>query len=171
MFGRAAPKKTNNTKYYEVLNVPKSAGPNELKKAYRIAALKNHPDKGGDPEKFKELTQAYEVLNDPNKREIYGEYGEDALKEGMGVDSAQHDPFDIFEHLFGGGVFGGRSSRAHRQRKGDDMVHTLKVSLEDVYNGTSKKVSLSKMCFAQNATGKVQRAVLQVNATDAKVAE
>ena len=51
MFGRAPPRKSDNTKYYEILNVSQSAGQDELKKAYKIAALKNHPDKGGDPEK------------------------------------------------------------------------------------------------------------------------
>ncbi|KAJ4885445.1 hypothetical protein Rs2_35538 [Raphanus sativus] len=60
------------------------------------SANANHPDKGGDPEKFKELAQAYEVLSDPEKREIYDEYGEDALKEGMGGGGGGHDPFDIF---------------------------------------------------------------------------
>ncbi|CAI0541626.1 unnamed protein product [Linum tenue] len=130
MFGRA-PKKSDNTRYYEVLGVPKTASPEDLKKAYRKAAIKNHPDKGGDPEKFKELAQAYEVLSDPEKREIYDQYGEDALKEGMGGGGGGgHNPFDIFESFFGGGGFGGTiargSSRGRRQRKGEDVVHPLK---------------------------------------------
>ncbi|CAI0541625.1 unnamed protein product [Linum tenue] len=144
MFGRA-PKKSDNTRYYEVLGVPKTASPEDLKKAYRKAAIKNHPDKGGDPEKFKELAQAYEVLSDPEKREIYDQYGEDALKEGMGGGGGGgHNPFDIFESFFGGGGFGGGSSRGRRQRKGEDVVHPLKVTLEDLYLGRSKKLSLSR---------------------------
>ncbi|KAK3154811.1 hypothetical protein QOZ80_2BG0195370 [Eleusine coracana subsp. coracana] len=128
MFGRM-PKKINNTKYYE----------------------------GGDPEKFKELSQAYEVLNDPEKREIYDQYGEDALKEGMGGGSSSdfHSPFDIFEQLFqGGGGFGGGSSRGRRQKRGDDVVHTMKVSLEDLYNGTTKKLSLSRNALCKKCKGK-----------------
>ncbi|RRT66012.1 hypothetical protein B296_00021887 [Ensete ventricosum] len=132
MFGRA-PKKSDNTRYYETLGVPKSASQDDLKKAYRKAAIKNHPDKGGDPEKwvvccfqFKELAQAYEVLSDPEKREIYDQYGEDALKEGMGGGGG-HDPFDIFSSFFGGGPFGGGgSSRGRRQRRGEDVIHPLK---------------------------------------------
>ncbi|KAJ4962193.1 hypothetical protein NE237_022132 [Protea cynaroides] len=80
MFGRA-PKKSNNTKYYEIIGVSQSASADELKKAYKKAAIINHPDKSGDPEKFKEFARAYEVLSDPDKRELYGQYGEDALKE------------------------------------------------------------------------------------------
>ncbi|WRX12352.1 DnaJ domain - like 10 [Theobroma cacao] len=108
MFGRA-PKKSDNTKYYEILGVSKNASQDDLKKAYRKAAIKNHPDKGGDPEKFKELAQAYEVLSDPEKREIYDQYGEDALKEGMGGGGGGHDPFDIFQSFFGGNPFGGET--------------------------------------------------------------
>ncbi|KAJ3681844.1 hypothetical protein LUZ60_014417 [Juncus effusus] len=156
MFGRA-PKKSNNTKYYEVLGVPKTASQDELKKAYKKAAIKNHPDKGGDPEKFKELAHAYEILSDPEKREVYDEYGEDALKEGMGGGgSGFHNPFDIFEQFFGGGggSFGGGSSRGHRQKRGEDVVHTLKVSLEDLYNGTAKKLSLSRNVICHKCKGK-----------------
>lgn len=161
MFGRA-PKKSNSTKYYEILGVSKNATPDELKKAYRVAALKNHPDKGGDPEKFKELSQAYDVLSDPEKRDVYDQYGEDALKEGMGGggSAGAHNPFDIFEQFFGGGgafgssPFGGSSSRGRRQQRGEDVVHTLKVSLEDLYNGASKKLSLTRMALCPRCKGK-----------------
>nr|GMD10467.1 DnaJ protein homolog [Ipomoea batatas] len=149
MFSRAQ-KKSDNTKYYEILGVPKEASQDDLKKAYRKAAIKNHPDKGGDPEKFKELAQAYEVLSDPEKREIYDQYGEEALKEGMGSGGGMHDPFDIFQSFFGGGG----SSRGRRQRRGEDAVHPLKLSLEDLYNGTSKKLSLSRNVLCVKCKGK-----------------
>ncbi|KMZ62195.1 hypothetical protein ZOSMA_486G00130 [Zostera marina] len=157
MFGRSAPKKSNSTRYYEVLGVPQSASAEDLKKAYRKAAIKNHPDKGGDPEKFKELSQAYEVLSDPEKRDIYDQYGEDALKEGMGGGGGGHDPFDIFQSFFGGSPFGGGgggSSRGRRQRRGEDVVHALKASLDDLYNGTSKKLSLSRNVVCTKCKGK-----------------
>ncbi|KAK3408308.1 dnaJ protein homolog [Eucalyptus grandis] len=153
MFGRA-PKKSDNTRYYEVLGVSKNASQEDLKKAYRKAAIKNHPDKGGDPEKFKELAQAYEVLSDPEKREIYDQYGEDALKEGMGGGGGGHDPFDIFSSFFGGSGFGGGSSRGRRQRRGEDVVHPLKASLEDLYLGTTKKLSLSRNVICVKCNGK-----------------
>ncbi|XP_004510114.1 dnaJ protein homolog 2-like [Cicer arietinum] len=154
MFGRG-PRKSDNTKYYDILGVAKNASEDEIKKAYRKAAMKNHPDKGGDPEKFKELGQAYEVLSDPEKKEMYDQYGEDALKEGMGGGSSFHNPFDIFESFFGGAGFGGGGpSRGRRQKQGEDVVHSLKVSLEDVYNGTTKKLSLSRNVLCPKCKGK-----------------
>ncbi|XP_060169960.1 dnaJ protein homolog [Lycium barbarum] len=154
MFGRGR-KKSDNTRYYEILGVNKNATEDEIKKAYRKAAMKNHPDKGGDPEKFKELAQAYEVLSDSQKREIYDQYGEDALKEGMGGGGGTHDPFDIFESFFGGNPFGGGGSgRGRRQRRGEDVVHPLKVSLEDLYKGMTKKLSLSRNVICSKCSGK-----------------
>ncbi|XP_023001315.1 dnaJ protein homolog [Cucurbita maxima] len=153
MFGRAS-KKSDGMRYYEILGVSKNASQDDLKKAYKKAAIKNHPDKGGDPEKFKELAQAYEVLSNPEKREIYDQYGEDALKEGMGGGGG-HDPFDIFQSFFGGSPFGGGgSSRGRRQRRGEDVVKPLKVSLEDLYLGTTKKLSLSRNVLCSKCKGK-----------------
>ncbi|PKA66051.1 DnaJ protein like [Apostasia shenzhenica] len=154
MFGTARPKKSDNSRYYEILGVSKDASQDDLKKAYRKAAIKNHPDKGGDPEKFKELAQAYEVLSDPEKREIYDQFGEDALK-GVGGGGAGHNPFDIFQSFFGGSPFGGGgSNRGHRQKRGVDVKHPMKVSLEDLYNGITKKLSLSRNVLCSKCNGK-----------------
>lgn len=150
MFGMR-PQRRNETKFYDILGVGKSASPDELKKAYRKLAIKNHPDKGGDPEKFKEISHAYDVLSDPEKRELYDNYGEEGLKEMGGGGGGGGDPFDIFSQFFGGG--GGRGPRG--PRKGDDVNHTLKVSLEDFYNGTTRKLAISKnvLCSTCNGTG------------------
>ncbi|KAK9934269.1 hypothetical protein M0R45_021419 [Rubus argutus] len=149
MYGRF-PKKSDNTKYYGILGVPKNASQDDVKRAYRKAAIKTHPDKGGDPEKFKELSQAYEVLSDPEKREIYDQYGEDGLKDEGGP--GHHDPFDIFSSFFGGSSqFGGAPKR---KNKGKDVIHPLKVSLEDLYTGTTRKLSLSRNIICIKCKGK-----------------
>ncbi|KAM7472054.1 hypothetical protein LguiA_010237 [Lonicera macranthoides] len=125
MFGRA-PRRSNNTKYYDVLGVSNSASQYEIKKAYKKSAIINHPDKGEDPEK---------------KRELYDEYGEDG---GTGAGETSDNPFDIFESFFGGGAFNGFGSSSVRKKQGEDVVHTLNVSLEEVYNGATKKFNLSR---------------------------
>jgi len=94
-------KEVDNKKFYELIGVPQTASTDEIKKAFRKKALKEHPDKGGDPEKFKEITVAYEVLSDPEKRELYDKYGEDGLREGGG--GGGMDIFDLFTGMGGGG--------------------------------------------------------------------
>lgn len=136
--GRGGPKKSNNTRYYELLQVHKDASADELKKAHRKLALKLHPDKGGDPDKFKEINEAYDTLKDPEKRRIYDEYGEDAIKEGMGSGGGGGGMADIFE-MFGGGGGGSRGPK-----KSEDVVHKLSASLEEMYTGATKKLSLSR---------------------------
>merc|ERR1719456_274946 len=90
--GRRRGSDVDTTKFYKLLEVEKSAGDAEIKKAYRKMAIKHHPDKGGDPEKFKEISRAYDVLSDPDKRSKYDRYGEEGLEDGG-------DPTDIFDLL------------------------------------------------------------------------
>ncbi len=83
--------------------MPKNASTDEIKKAFRKKALKEHPDKGGDPEKFKELSVAYEVLQDSEKRQLYDQYGEEGVRDGGGMPSGFGDIFDILGGRMGGG--------------------------------------------------------------------
>ncbi|EFA74718.1 heat shock protein [Heterostelium album PN500] len=136
-----------DNKFYDLLGVSRDANETEIKKAYRKLAIKYHPDKNQDPgavEKFKEITVAYEVLSDKEKRDIYDKYGEEGLKEGGPGGFGE----DIFSQFFGGGFFGGggRGGGGGRRgpRKGESLQHVLKVSLEDLYKGKVSKLALQK---------------------------
>lgn len=137
------------TGYYDILGVKPSCTPDELKKAYRKLALKYHPDKNpNEGEKFKAISQAYEVLSDAKKREIYDHGGEQAVKEGGSGESHFRSPMDIFDMFFG---MGGR--RQQGPRRGKDVVHQLKVSLEDLYNGAVRKLALQKNVICPKCEG------------------
>ena len=75
-------KPIDNEKFYTILGVDKNASTDDIKRAFKKKALREHPDKGGDTEKFKELSVAYECLSDPEKRKSYDKYGEDGLRDG-----------------------------------------------------------------------------------------
>lgn len=126
--------------YYDILGVTKEATSAQIKKAYRKLAIKNHPDKGGDPEKFKKISVAYDTLSDPEKKELYDKYGKEGVEQGGG---GARNADDIFSMFFGGGGGGGRS-RQRGPKKGKDVVHPLKVSLEDIYNGKVVKISVNR---------------------------
>ncbi|WP_289748160.1 molecular chaperone DnaJ [Paramuribaculum intestinale] len=160
--------------YYEVLGVAKTATPEDLKKAYRKLAIKYHPDKNpGDKEaeeKFKEAAEAYDVLSDPEKRQKYDQFGHNMGPQGFpgggfggGHGFTMEDIFSQFGDIFGGhGGFdmGGFGSAAggrprKRQRRGDDLRITLKLSLEDIAKGISKTLKLKAFakCDHCNGTG------------------
>jgi len=99
-----------STEYYDILGLQKNASEQEIKKAYRKMAMKHHPDKNPDnpaaEEKFKELSEAYEVLSDSDKKQVYDKFGKEAL-QGNGGGGPQVNPFDIFNNIFGSGGMGG----------------------------------------------------------------
>lgn len=132
--------------YYEILGVSRDASEDEIKKAYRKLALKEHPDKGGDSEKFKLISEAYGVLSDSKQREIYNRYGKEGLNEN-GMPNAE----DIFQSVFanmGGGFpgFGRGRERSKKRDKGEE----LHVSLEEVYSGKRKQVSIERHVIDQS---------------------
>ena len=130
--------------YYEVLGVSKQAGEDELKKAYRRLAMKFHPDRNpGDAaaeEKFKEASEAYEVLTDAQRRAIYDKYGHEGLQRGGGADFGGGGGFadifgDVFADIFGGGRSGG-------PRRGADLRYMLELSLEQAVFGTAESIRI-----------------------------
>jgi DnaJ-class molecular chaperone len=127
---------------YDVLDLDRNASQDDIKKAYRKLARLHHPDKGGDPEKFKKVQEAYEVLSDPQKRENFDRFG---TPDGGGNPTGFPNPNDIFAQMFGG-AFGGQRGPVRRA----DHHHELKITLEDAYRGLTRtfKVTLTKPCFA-----------------------
>lgn len=144
-----------DTKYYDALGVSPDASESELKKAYRKLALKYHPDKNPNAgEKFKEISHAYEVLSDAERRQVYDRFGEEGLQGGgMGADPMSAE--DLFASFFGGSFFGSSGTRgSSRPRRGKDMVHELGVSLADLYLGKSKKLAWQKNIICPSCEGR-----------------
>lgn len=156
--------------YYEILDIPRTAGPDEIKKAYRKMALKYHPDKNpNDPTseaKFKEAAEAYEVLSDQEKRRRYDQYGHDGVKGmpgGGGFNMSMEDIFsqfgDIFGDAFGGAFgeafgFGARGGRTRRKvNKGTNLRVKVKLTLEEIATGVNKNIKVSKYVVCDHCHG------------------
>jgi DnaJ-class molecular chaperone len=152
---------------YEVLGVSRKADQDEIKRAYRDLSKVHHPDKGGDPEKFKELNNAYEILKDPSKRDMYdmtGQTQEGGPGPGFGTPFG-FSPFgpgfqmnvdinDLFGNMFGGGrrqqQQGGKPAKQH---KGPNRVHEMPISLKDFYNGKKVNINLNRQIFCSDCQG------------------
>ncbi|MDR3566663.1 MAG: molecular chaperone DnaJ [Syntrophobacteraceae bacterium] len=148
--------------YYEVLGVARQAGEDEIKKSYRQLALKYHPDRNpGDKEaeeKFKEAAEAYEVLHDSQKRQVYDAYGHEGLR-GSGFSGFRgfEDIFtsfgDIFQDFFSFGGFGGQTRQRTAERPGDDLLVTLTLSFEEAVSGTEQDVEIDTMVGCSQCGG------------------
>jgi molecular chaperone DnaJ len=158
--------------YYEILGVSRDGSTADIKKAYRRLAMEYHPDRNGDKAaeaKFKEATEAYEVLRDTEKRAQYDRYGLAGLKAGAGGFGGFH-PFDLSEALnvfmrdFGGlggldSLFGGQQRSRRDRRRGQDVRIILRLTLADVARGSKRTVKLRTLerCSTCNGTGSERR--------------
>jgi molecular chaperone DnaJ len=165
--------------YYEILGVAKTATAEEIKKAYRKLAIKYHPDRNPDDaaaeEKFKEISNAYEVLSDANKRQRYDQLGHEAFTStggngfggfGGGAGGGFRDPMDIFSQFFGGGsggsfsfedLFGGGRRRhdPNAPQQGNDLRCDIEIAFEDAVFGATREISVTKSadCSVCNGSG------------------
>jgi len=154
-------------KLYDILGVSQNASTDEIKKAYRKQAMQHHPDKGGDETKFKEISNAYEILSDDDKRNQYNQLGDENFQNaqnggGGGGFPGGMNPHDLFAQMFGGmgGSFPGMSGfhfnfqQERQQRKRNDHSHGIHVNLNDIYHGTHKtiQINLQKLCLKCKVT-------------------
>ena len=155
--------------YYETLGVNRSASDSEIKKAYRKLAVKFHPDKNpGDKnaeEKFKEISAAFEILKDPEKRNQYDQFGHDAFRGGRASGQGV-DPFDLFKDAFGGGgggggfgsIFedffgGGRTSNQSEGTRGSDLRVSVEITLEQAAIGVEKEIKYQRQTSCDSCSG------------------
>jgi molecular chaperone DnaJ len=155
---------TTKRDYYEVLGVTREASSEEIKRSYRKLAVKFHPDKNPDDasaeEQFKEISEAYDVLMDEDKRAAYDRFGHGAFAQGGGFRGGGfHDPFDIFREVFGGGggifetFFGGGANRGEDRQRGSDLRYDMEITLEEAAFGAEKEIEIRKLDTCDKCAG------------------
>ncbi|KAK8801138.1 hypothetical protein WA158_001908 [Blastocystis sp. Blastoise] len=149
-----------DTKFYDLLEVSPNASQDEIKKAFRKLAMKHHPDKGGDPQTFAKIKEAYDILGNEEKRNVYDQMGEAAATQNDdGVHMSDIDLASIFESFFGGNPMGGNNGFNGGFGRGmqstEDMVQVLPLDLEELYTGCTKtfKIRRDRICKSCHGTG------------------
>jgi molecular chaperone DnaJ len=143
--------------YYEILGVEKNTDPKDIKKAYRRVAMKFHPDRNPDDpkaeDKFKEATEAYDVLMDAEKREAYNRFGHAGVDANMGGGGGGGGNFsDVFGDVFGD-IFGGGGGGRGGPQRGSDLRYTLDISLEDAVRGTTVEIRVPALAGCDTCDG------------------
>src|SRR6267378_3189734 len=142
--------------YYEVLGVGRQASPEELKRAFRKIAMDSHPDRNPSDavahERFKEASEAYTVLSDPDRRRSYDMFGHSAVGAGGPAVDFSDMPFaDIFDTFFGGG-FGARARR-ERSNRGDDLRYDMTITFEESFTGIEKQIDVPRLAACDRCSG------------------
>lgn len=148
---------TTKRDFYEVLEVSRTASDEEIKKAYRVLALKYHPDRNvGDEDaavRFKEAAEAYAVLSDAQKRQVYDRYGHAGLSsQGMPDFRDTNSVFDLFGDIFDG-LFGGGGRRSRGPRPGDDLGYRLEIDLVEAFRGCKKTLAIPRQELCPDCGG------------------
>lgn len=143
--------------YYEVLGVNRQASAEDLKRAFRKIAMDSHPDRNPDDsvahERFKEASEAYGVLSDPERRRSYDMFGHAAVGAGGPAVDFSDMPFaDIFDTFFGGGL--GARARRERSNRGDDLRYDLTITFEEAFTGIEKQIDFSRLATCQRCAGR-----------------
>ena len=145
--------------YYELLGVAKTADADEIKSAYRKLALKYHPDRNKEPgaaAQFSKINEAYAVLGDAEKRAHFDRYGSapsGGMPGGDPFGGQGFDPMDIFEQLFGGGMFGGGRGGRRGPARGDDIETEVRVTLEQAREGAEVQVQVDRLTTCEHCHG------------------
>lgn len=127
---------------YQVLGLDRDASPEDIRKAYRKLAVQHHPDKGGDAEKFKQVSSAYEILSDEQKKANYDQFGNE---QGPSGGAGMPDMGDFIRNM----MFG-QQQRTPGMRRSNDVRHLIEISLDDAFNGVTKKlkINLDHPCYS-----------------------
>lgn len=151
--------------YYRILGISKNASVDEIKKAYRKLAQTYHPDKGGDPAKFKEINEAYQVLSDPQKRQQYDQFGqtfEQTQNQGGFSGFSGFRDFSSFSEAFGdagdfedifSGIFGGGRSST-KSRRGQDIAVDVQITMPEAFSGVDREINIEKFITCKKCSGR-----------------